>query len=87
MLCLHCISLSVMPVVLCAWIRMFNLSISVGGESPGQLGEVNGRTGGLAHCCDSDGVTVTRFVPINVRTSTYDWTFLCHWRGHYNTIH
>ena len=40
MLCvmrLHCISMSVMPV-LCACIVMFHLPISVGSESPGQLG-------------------------------------------------
>ena len=35
-----------MPVVLSACIGMFFLSISVGGESSGQLGEGLGRTGG-----------------------------------------
>ena len=29
------------------------------------------------------GVTVNRFVLINIRT---DWTFLCHRRGHCNTV-
>ena len=33
-----------MPVAPCACIGMFYLSISVGGESPGQLGEGLGRT-------------------------------------------
>ena len=48
-MCLHCISLFVVPVVLCACIGMFNLSISVGGESAGQLGEGLKRTGGWGH--------------------------------------
>ena len=39
-----------MPVVLCAYIGMFYLSISVGDESPGQLGEGLGRTGGRGAC-------------------------------------
>ena len=39
-----------MPVVLCAYIGMFYLSISVGDELPGQLGEGLGRTGGRGAC-------------------------------------
>ena len=43
---LHCISLSVMPVVLRACVVLFFLPIS---ELPLQLGEGLGRTGGWGH--------------------------------------
>ena len=36
---MQCVPLSVVPVVPCACIEVFHLSINVGGESPGQLGE------------------------------------------------
>ena len=109
-MCLHCISLSVMPV-LCACFGMFCLSISVGGELLGQLREGLGRTGGWGACelrgstfcgvcvCASEVPVsccrvfchwlrraVTRFELINVCTSTFDWTLLCHRQGHYNIM-
>ena len=53
---LHYISLSVMPVVLCACIVMLFLSNSVWGESLGQLGEGLGRTGGWGPAREWDRV-------------------------------
>ena len=77
-MCLKC-PLSVVPVVLCACIGVFYLSISVGRRI------TRSARGGAW-----DLALVQRYsnrACINKYSySTYDWTFLCHRRGHYNTV-
>ena len=98
---LHCISLSVMPV-LCACIVMFHLPISVGSESPGQLGAGLRRTGGwglarwsvLRAMCVWSGEPVVgvwvghgiQWPGWNNKWSTCDWTFINYQWGSYTGV-
>ena len=88
------------------WLHVFYRSISVGCESPCQLGEGLGRTGGWGACAlKCSAVCLFRWISCcwcvfwrwlwrysnqvcnnKYSYSTYDWTFLCHHRDHYNTV-